>query len=170
MKNFFNRREEENEEFMEEDELNIIDLDETTGWSKLAIAEELAKQQAANLMEEIGDELAIIDVVEDDVEIDEVAKTAEINVKEIEKITKLEEQIKVVDVDKSSKESQKKVAKGNITFVDLDEMEESDLSQVADRYIPGEDEDIEHITEEEDDIEYITDDEEDLEYMAEDED
>lgn len=74
MKRFFNRHEEEIEEVWEDEEedLDIIDLDETAGWSKLDVAEEMAKQQAADLMEEIGDELAIIDVVEEDVEIEEL--------------------------------------------------------------------------------------------------
>ena len=74
MKSFFNRHEEEIDDFLEEedDDLDIINLDETAGWSKLDVAEEMAKQQAASLMEEIGDELAIIDVVEEDVEIEEL--------------------------------------------------------------------------------------------------
>ena len=74
MKSFFNRHEEDIEDFLEEEEedLDIIDLDETAGWSKLDVAEELAKQQATNLLEEIGDELAIIDAVEEDVEIEEL--------------------------------------------------------------------------------------------------
>ena len=32
MKSFFNRHEEEIEEVLEDDELEIIDLDETAGW------------------------------------------------------------------------------------------------------------------------------------------
>ena len=71
MKSFFNRNEEEIEDYMEE-ETDIIDLDETAGWSKLDVAEEMAKQKAANLMEEIGDELAILDVVEEDIRIEEL--------------------------------------------------------------------------------------------------
>ena len=73
MKSFFGRHEEEIEENLkEDDELEIIDLDNTAGWSKLDIAEELAKQQAVNLMEEIGDGLAIIDAVEEDTLIEEL--------------------------------------------------------------------------------------------------
>ena len=71
MKSFFNKHEEEIDDFFEEeDELEIIDLDETAGWSKLDVAEELAKQQAAELMEELGDELAMMDSEEDEVEIE----------------------------------------------------------------------------------------------------
>lgn len=72
MKSFFNRDEEIEERVEEEEELDIIDLDETAGWSKLDVAEEMAKQKAANLMEEIGDELAILDVVEEDIKIEEL--------------------------------------------------------------------------------------------------
>ena len=60
------------EEIQVEDDLDVINLDETAGWTKLEVAEELAKERAAMMMEEIGDELAIIDVVEEDVEIEEL--------------------------------------------------------------------------------------------------
>ena len=142
MKNFFNRREEEIEEFMEEDDLDIINLDETSGWSKLEVAEELAKQQAANLMEEIGDELAIIDVVEDDIEIEKLAETLEIDSKEVNR--------RVM-----------KTAKGSVTFVDLDELEEEELAPKTKKSKKSvvEDDDIEYINTD-DDIEYMTDDEE----------
>ena len=46
MRKFFNRDEEEIEDCMEE-ELDVINLDETAGWSKLEVAEEIAKQKAA---------------------------------------------------------------------------------------------------------------------------
>lgn len=142
MKNFFNRREEEIEEFVEEDELDIINLDETAGWSKLEIAEELAKQQATNLMEEIGDELAIIDVVEDDIEIDKLAETLEIDAKEVNRRAK-------------------ETVKGSVTFVDLDELEDEELeAKTKKSKNPAvEDDDIEYINTD-DDIEYMTDDEE----------
>jgi len=79
MKSFFNRHEEDIEDFVEEDDdLDIINLDETAGWSKLEVAEELAKQKAANIMEEIGDELAIIDAVEEDTVIEDLGMTAPI--------------------------------------------------------------------------------------------
>ena len=116
MINFFNRRDEEIEEFVEDDDLDIINLDETSGWSKLEIAEELAKKQAENLMEEIGDELAIIDVVEDDVEIEKLAETVEIDAREVNKRVKESTQEKAVT---------KETAKGSVTFVDLDEEEVS---------------------------------------------
>ena len=139
MKNFFNRHEEEIEEFMEEDDLDIINLDETSGGSKLEVAEELAKKQAENLMEEIGDELAIIDVVEDDVEIEKLEETVELDTREINKRVKESAQVK---------SATKAVVKGSLTLVDLDELEEDD---------------IEYITEEEDDLEYMTEDEDEEE-------
>ena len=71
MKKLFGRQE-EIEEVLDEDDFDVINLDETAGWSKLEVAEELAKKRAALMMEEIGDELAIIDVVEEDVEIEEL--------------------------------------------------------------------------------------------------
>ena len=47
MKSFFNRDEEEVEDYIEEEEdLDIINLDETAGWSRLDVAEEMAKQKA----------------------------------------------------------------------------------------------------------------------------
>ena len=145
MKNFFNRRDEEIEEIMEEDDLDIINLDETSGWSKLEIAEELAKQQAENMMEEIGDELAIIDVVEEDLEFEKLGETAEINLKGV----KLDE-VKTKDSKKMS----------------LKELEEDDDIE----YISEETEDdIEYITEDED-VEYITEEDDDIEYMSDDED
>lgn len=128
MKNFFNRREEEIEELMEDDELNIINLDETAGWSKLEVAEELAKKQAENLMEEIGDGLAIIDVVEDDIEIEKLEETAELN---LEKIREAERTA---------------VNKRNQYVADDDDLE----------YITDEEDDLEYMTEdeEEDEEEY----------------
>lgn len=64
---FFDRHKKEIEEIPAEDgELDIINLDDTAGWSKLDVAEALAEQQAINLMEEIGDELKNIDMEEDD--------------------------------------------------------------------------------------------------------
>ena len=152
MKNFFNRREEEIEEFMEDDDLNVIDLDETAGWSKLEVAEELAKRQAENLMEEIGDELAIIDVVEDDVEIEKLEETAELDTREINKRAK-----ETVQVRKAAKV----VAKGNLTVVDLDELEEEEVHLKTEKEV--EEDDIEYITEEEDDLEYMTEDEDEEE-------
>lgn len=125
MKNFFNRREEEIEELMEDDELNIINLDETAGWSKLEVAEELAKKQAENLMEEIGDGLAIIDVVEDDIEIEKLEETAELN---LEKIREAERTA---------------VNKRNQYVADDDDLE----------YITDEEDDLEYMTEDEEEDE-----------------
>lgn len=70
MKKLFGRQEEIEEVL--DDDLDVINLDETAGWSKLEVAEALAKKRAASLMEELGDELAIIDVLEEDVEIEEL--------------------------------------------------------------------------------------------------
>ena len=152
MKNFFNRRDEEIEEFVEDDDLDIIDLDETSGWSKLEIAEELAKQQATNLMEEIGDELAIIDVVEDDVEIDKLAETVELDAREVNKRVKETAQMKAAT---------KAAAKGSVAFVDLDEWEEeaAPKTKKSKKAIVEDDDDIEYIMED-DDIEYMTEDDE----------
>ena len=80
MKKFLGTYEAETEEHLEE-ELEIIDLDETAGWSKLEVAEALQKQKAEEWIEEIGDELAIIDVVEENLEINnmELLKKKRIN-------------------------------------------------------------------------------------------
>ena len=75
MKSFFDRREENTENnSYEEVEFEVVNLEDTTGWTRLALAEELAKHQAANLMEEIGDELAVIDAMEEDTLIEELRK------------------------------------------------------------------------------------------------
>ena len=118
----------------EEEDLDIINLDETAGWSKLEVAEELAKQQAANLMEEIGDELAIIDVVEEDVEIEELKpRKAE---KKDTYITKAEKAI-----EKPMKSELEEVS------VDDGELQEEEIE-------------IEHL---DDDVEYLSVDDEDEE-------
>ena len=85
MKKLFGRREEIEEVL--DDDLDVINLDETAGWSKLDVAEELAKKRATRLMEEISDELAIIDVVEDDVEIEELKPQMRKNINPEEKKT-----------------------------------------------------------------------------------
>ena len=50
-------------------------MDDTAEWSKFEVADWLAKEQAENLMEEIGDELAIIDAVEEDTFIEELRQS-----------------------------------------------------------------------------------------------
>ena len=52
MKSFFNRHEEEMDEMLEDDDLDLIDLDDTAEWSRLEVAEALVEQQAEHLMEE----------------------------------------------------------------------------------------------------------------------
>lgn len=143
MKSFFNRHEEDIEEFLEEEEdLDIIDLDETAGWSKLDVAEELAKQQAANMMEEIGDELAIIDVVEEDIEIEELKPP------------------------KREKASTYTAAKAEVPVRTIQELSEEDLEveELSDEDIEIEelqDDDIEIERLQDDDVEYLSDDEDD---------
>ena len=131
MKSFFNRHEEEIEDFLEE-ELDIINLDETAGWSKLDVAEEMAKQQAANMIEEIGDELAIIDVVEEDVEIEELKPR------------------------KPEKASTYAAAKAEVPVRTIQEFSEEEL-EVED--LSDDDIEVEHL--QDDDIEYLSDDEDD---------
>ena len=133
MKSFFNRQEEDIEEFIEEDDdLDIINLDETAGWSKLEVAEELARQQAANLIEEIGDELAIIDAVEEDTAIEDLGMTAPI----------------AVGTYAASKRAMPKE--------DLEELQEAELEIEE---LQDDDIEIEHL--QDDDVEYLSDDEED---------
>lgn len=90
MKKLFGRQEEV-EEVLDEDDFDVINLDETAGWSKLEVAEELAKKRAALMMEEIGDELAIIDVVEEDVEIEELKPRIRKSVESKEQKTRIKE-------------------------------------------------------------------------------
>ena len=133
MKSFFNRHEEDIEEYVEEDDdLDIINLDETAGWSKLEVAEELARQQAANLIEEIGDELAIIDAVEEDTAIEDLGMTAPI----------------AVGTYAASKRAMPKE--------DLEELQEAELEIEE---LQDDDIEIEHLQDE--DVEYLSDDEED---------
>ena len=58
----FNKEEKKNQDsIVEAEEFEYIDLDETAGWSKLEVADRLAKQQAKEMLEEIGEELAEVD-------------------------------------------------------------------------------------------------------------
>ena len=134
MKKLFGRRE-EIEEIMGEDDLDVINLDETAGWSKLDVAEELAKKRVAGLMEEIGDELAIIDVVEEDVEIEELKPQVRKRVEPEEK--------KVQEKTDTYAET-KKVMLQELPEEMLDEEEEMEELQ---------DDDIEYLTDEEEDDE-----------------
>ena len=70
MKSFFGRRSEIEE--VGKDDLDIINLDETAEWSRLDVAAEMAKKQAAVMMAEIGEELAAMDAVEEEMEIKEL--------------------------------------------------------------------------------------------------
>lgn len=75
MKSFFGRREKIEDNLNEDGGFEIIDLDDTAEWSKFEVEDRLAKEQAENLMEEIGDELAIIDAVEEDTFIEELRQS-----------------------------------------------------------------------------------------------
>ena len=144
MKRFFNRDEEEIEDYMEEDEdLDVINLDETAGWSKLDVAEEMAKQRVSDLMEEIGDELAILDVVEEDIKIEELKPR---KVQQADTYKKTEQYV-------PSREMQE------LTEIDLEEEELSDDEL-----------EIVHLQDDDVEIERLSDDEEDEEYMPEEED
>ena len=138
MKNFFKRYEEEIEEVFEGDnDLDIINLDETAGWSKLDIAEELAKQQAVNLMEEIGDELAIIDAVEEDVVVEELKPR------------------------EKEKRSTHAAAGAEVSVKAVKELEELSDDDIGIEHLQDNDIEIEHL--QDDDIEYITEDDEEEE-------
>ena len=50
MKGFFNRKK-KNKQWDEAEELDVINLDETTGWSRLDIAHELKTKKQQNSME-----------------------------------------------------------------------------------------------------------------------
>ncbi len=157
MKNFFNRYEEEIDDNPGEgeEELDIINLDETAGWSKLEVADELVKQQAAELMEEIGDELAIIDVVEEDIEIQEL-KPREVKTKNTYKTSANKEPVR--ELEELSEEE-----------LELDELSEDEIEfERIQKEIKEEDIEIEEL--QDDDIEYLSDDEEEDDDGDEDED
>lgn len=65
MKKLFGKRE-EIEKILDEDDLKVINLDETAEWSKLDLAEELAKKRAVSLMEEIPDDEEELEELQDD--------------------------------------------------------------------------------------------------------
>lgn len=69
---FFKREEEEVK--IQREEIEIIDLDQTSEWSKLDLERELLKQKEEEYIEEFSDELAIIDVVDNDISIIELEK------------------------------------------------------------------------------------------------
>ena len=147
MKKFFDRDEEEIEDCIEDEEdLDIINLDETAGWSKLDVAEEMIKQKAANLMEEIGDELAILDVVEEDVKIEELKPR----------------EAQGTDTYKSASKPAPVRKIQELTEIDLEEEElsedELEIVQLRDddfeiERLSGDEESDEYMTEEEDDEE-----------------
>ena len=72
----FFRREEAVEE-NRKDDLDIIDLDQTSEWSRLDLEKELLNKREEEYMEELGDELAIIDALENDISISEIEKKVE---------------------------------------------------------------------------------------------
>lgn len=163
MRNFFNRREEEIEENLyEEDDFEIIDLDDTAEWSKFEVAEELAKKQAENLMEEIGDELAIIDAVEEDTFIDELRQgivseesTYETEISEAADVVLEEAEVIREETDVALEET-KVIGADVVAF--LKETEELQEDEIEPEYLQDED------------IEYLSDEDENKEYEEEDED
>ena len=66
----------EEEEIVEEtsEDLDYIDLDKTAGWSKLEVADQMVKQRAKSMLEEIGEDLANMDAQAEEVEIEEISK------------------------------------------------------------------------------------------------
>ena len=163
MRNFFNRREEEIEENLyEEDDFEIIDLDDTAEWSKLEVATQLAKQQAENLMEEIGDELAIIDAVEEDTFIEELRQgivseesTYETEISEAADVVLEEAEVIREETDVALEET-KVIGADVVAF--LKETEELQEDEIEPEYLQDED------------IEYLSDEDENKEYEEEDED
>ena len=125
MKGFLGRRE-EIERNLQEDDLDVINLDETAGWSKLEVAEELAKRKVESMMEEIGDELAIIDAVEEDIAIEEPEYFDE------------EDEIAIGTNSEVSKEIQEE----NVD-VDIDELPEAEIEYISEDEDEDEDEDEE---------------------------
>ena len=154
MKSFFNRYDEEIDDTLEkeEEELEIINLDETAGWSKLEVADELVKQQAAQLMEEIGDELAIIDVVEEDVEIQELKPHKVKN-----------ESTYKTSVNKEFAQELQELSEEELELEELSE-DEIEFEKIQEEQL--EDEDIEIETLQDDDIEIETLQDEDIEYLS----
>lgn len=157
MRNFFNRREEEIEENLyEEDGFEIIDLDDTAEWSKLDVAAQLAKQQAENLMEEIGDELAIIDAVEEDTFIEELRQgivseesTYETEISEAADVVLEEAEVIREETDVALEET--KVIGADVVVV-LKETEELQEDEIEPEYL--QDEDIEYLSDEDENEEY----------------
>ena len=162
MRNFFNRREEEIEENLyEEDGFEIIDLDDTAEWSKLDVAAQLAKQQAENLMEEIGDELAIIDAVEEDTFIEELRQgivseesTYETEISEAADVVLEEAEVIREETDVALEET--KVIGADVVVV-LKETEELQEDEIEPEYL--QDEDIEYLSDEDENEEYEEEDE-----------
>lgn len=156
MRNFFSRREEIEENLNEDDGFEIIDLDDTTEWSKFEVAEELAKQQAENLMEEIGDELAIIDAVEEDTFIEELrqnmaSEESTYHVGAVEGVDVNLEETKVIgeDVVAVLEDAAKIQAVTDMASEEVVELQEEELEP---EYL--QDEDIEYMSDEDEEEEY----------------
>ena len=71
----FFKREEELE--VQQEDLDIIDLDQTSEWSRLDLERELLNKKEEEYIEEFSDELAIMDVTDNDISIAELEKKAE---------------------------------------------------------------------------------------------
>ena len=138
MKKLFGRQD-EIEEFQKEDDLDVINLDETAGWSKLEVAEELAKKRAALMMEEIGDELAIIDVVEEDVEIEELKPQARKNVEIKVKKSQVKEDTYVETKKAVLQELPEELFDDD---VEMEELQDEDIEYLSDEEEDEEEEDV----------------------------
>lgn len=71
----FFKREEELE--VQQEDLDIIDLDQTSEWSRLDLERELLNKKEEEYIEEFSDELAIMDVTDNDISIAELEKKVE---------------------------------------------------------------------------------------------
>ena len=142
MKSFFGRREEIEESVNENDGFEIIDLDDTAEWSKFEVADQLARQQAENLMEEIGDELAIIDAVEEDTFIEELRQNIALKESTYETSEEISEDTYVIP-------EETKVIRPELVAA----LEENEIVQEEAETEELQDEDIEYMSDDEEDEE-----------------
>ncbi len=145
MKNFFNRKA-KNKKSGEAEDLNVINLDETAGWSKLDVAHGMEAQKqsksmetAEELMPEKINEMAAAAEVDEDREADSLT-VVDLDSEEPELLeAELEEEAgDLTELDLDSEEPELLEAEleeeaGDLTEIDLDseELEEDDLEYLA---------------------------------------
>lgn len=126
---FFFRREEVIDE-NEKEELDIIDLDQTSEWSRLELERELLNQKQEKYMEELGDELAIIDALENDISIRELEKKAEREKNFYYSESAMEDDDREYGQEEAEEELEEEQEEIKLNYLSMDEEEEEEEEEL----------------------------------------